>query len=71
MSPPRAPARQTILSAGATEGLGSAVALELASAGATLLIHGRDETRERQAIAEVEAPAGARQRPHGRPHQAV
>jgi NAD(P)-dependent dehydrogenase (short-subunit alcohol dehydrogenase family) len=43
---------------GATDGLGRALASELASAGATLLIHGRDESRGRQAIAELEAAAG-------------
>jgi NAD(P)-dependent dehydrogenase (short-subunit alcohol dehydrogenase family) len=58
VSPPRAPAQQTILITGATDGLGRALALELASAGANLLVHGRDETRGRQAIVELEAAAG-------------
>jgi len=36
---------QVILVTGATDGLGRAVATELAGRGATLLLHGRDETR--------------------------
>jgi NAD(P)-dependent dehydrogenase (short-subunit alcohol dehydrogenase family) len=58
MGPPRALAQQTILITGATDGLGRALASELASAGATVLIHGRDETRGRQAIAELETATG-------------
>jgi NAD(P)-dependent dehydrogenase (short-subunit alcohol dehydrogenase family) len=69
MSPPRAPAQQTILITGATDGLGRALASELASAGATLLVHARDETRGGHAIAELDAAAGARQLPRGRPHE--
>ncbi|MEK6271598.1 MAG: SDR family NAD(P)-dependent oxidoreductase [Actinomycetota bacterium] len=41
----RAPTEQVILVTGATDGLGSAVATELAERGATLLLHGRDEAR--------------------------
>lgn len=41
----QAPAEQVILVTGATDGLGRAVATELAERGATLLLHGRDETR--------------------------
>ena len=41
----QAPAQQVILVTGATDGLGRAVATELAERGATLLLHGRDETR--------------------------
>jgi NAD(P)-dependent dehydrogenase (short-subunit alcohol dehydrogenase family) len=41
----RAPGEQVILVTGATDGLGRAVATELAARGATLLLHGRDETR--------------------------
>ena len=36
---------QTILITGATDGLGRALAAELAAEGATLLLHGRDEAR--------------------------
>jgi len=41
----QAPAEQVILVTGATDGLGRAVATELAERGATLLLHGRDEAR--------------------------
>jgi NAD(P)-dependent dehydrogenase (short-subunit alcohol dehydrogenase family) len=58
VTPPRALEQQTILVTGATDGLGRGLASELASAGATLLIHGREETRGRQAIAELEAATG-------------
>ena len=51
----RALEQQTILITGATDGLGRALASELAATGATLLVHGRDETRGAQAIAELEA----------------
>jgi NAD(P)-dependent dehydrogenase (short-subunit alcohol dehydrogenase family) len=56
---PRALEQQTILITGATDGLGRGLASELASVGATLLIHGRDETRGRQAIGELEAATGS------------
>jgi NAD(P)-dependent dehydrogenase (short-subunit alcohol dehydrogenase family) len=45
--------RQTILITGATDGLGRGLATELAAAGARLLIHGRDEERGRETIAEI------------------
>ncbi len=51
----RALEQQTILITGATDGLGRALASELAAAGATLLVHGRDQTRGEQAITEIEA----------------
>jgi NAD(P)-dependent dehydrogenase (short-subunit alcohol dehydrogenase family) len=51
----RALEQQAILITGATDGLGRALATELAAAGATLLIHGRDEWRGRDAIAEIQA----------------
>jgi NAD(P)-dependent dehydrogenase (short-subunit alcohol dehydrogenase family) len=48
---------------GATDGLGRALAGELAGAGATVLVHGRDEERGRQTIADIEAASpGARLR---------
>lgn len=50
--------QQTILITGATDGLERALATELAAAGATLLIHGRDEARGEQTIAEIEATTG-------------
>jgi NAD(P)-dependent dehydrogenase (short-subunit alcohol dehydrogenase family) len=51
---------QTILITGATDGLGRALAAELAAAGATLLIHGRDDARGQQAIDEIAARTGSR-----------
>jgi NAD(P)-dependent dehydrogenase (short-subunit alcohol dehydrogenase family) len=50
--------QQTILITGATDGLGRAVATELAAGGATLLIHGRDDGRGRETIEEVRARTG-------------
>jgi NAD(P)-dependent dehydrogenase (short-subunit alcohol dehydrogenase family) len=47
--------QQTILITGATDGLGRALARELAAAGANLLIHGRDEERGRETLAELGA----------------
>ncbi|HLY49524.1 MAG TPA: SDR family NAD(P)-dependent oxidoreductase [Solirubrobacteraceae bacterium] len=44
---------QTILITGATDGLGRALATELARTGATLLIHGRDQARGRQLVEEI------------------
>jgi NAD(P)-dependent dehydrogenase (short-subunit alcohol dehydrogenase family) len=49
---------QTILITGATDGLGRAMATELAAAGATLLIHGRDDARGQQAIDDIAAVTG-------------
>jgi NAD(P)-dependent dehydrogenase (short-subunit alcohol dehydrogenase family) len=49
---------QVILITGATDGLGRAVAGELAAAGATVLLHGRDAERGRQAIDEIRARSG-------------
>jgi NAD(P)-dependent dehydrogenase (short-subunit alcohol dehydrogenase family) len=44
---------QTILITGATNGLGRALAAELASTGATLLLHGRDQSRGRRTVGEL------------------
>jgi NAD(P)-dependent dehydrogenase (short-subunit alcohol dehydrogenase family) len=49
---------QTILITGATDGLGRALAAELAAEGATLLIHGRDDTRGQATIDEIHARTG-------------
>ena len=46
---------QVILITGATDGLGRAIAHELAAKGATLLLHGRSEERGRQTVAELQA----------------
>ena len=52
--------QQTILITGATDGLGRGLAGELATAGATLLVHGRDQKRGRETIAELQAATGNR-----------
>jgi NAD(P)-dependent dehydrogenase (short-subunit alcohol dehydrogenase family) len=49
---------QVILITGATDGLGKAVALQLARTGATLLLHGRDEARGQQSLEEIRAQTG-------------
>ena len=46
---------QTILVTGATDGLGRALAVDLAAAGAGVLVHGRDEGRGRDTLAEIRA----------------
>jgi NAD(P)-dependent dehydrogenase (short-subunit alcohol dehydrogenase family) len=51
--PMRPVEEQTILITGATDGLGKELAAALAGAGATVLIHGRDEHRGREAIEEI------------------
>jgi NAD(P)-dependent dehydrogenase (short-subunit alcohol dehydrogenase family) len=45
--------QQTILITGATDGLGRALAQAVASAGATVLAHGRDEARGREAVQQI------------------
>jgi NAD(P)-dependent dehydrogenase (short-subunit alcohol dehydrogenase family) len=54
----RSVAEQTILITGATDGLGRALAAELAAAGATLLIHGRNDARGHETIKEIRAHTG-------------
>jgi NAD(P)-dependent dehydrogenase (short-subunit alcohol dehydrogenase family) len=54
----RALEEQTVLITGATDGLGRGLAGALAASGATLLLHGRDEARGRQTLAEIEAATG-------------
>jgi NAD(P)-dependent dehydrogenase (short-subunit alcohol dehydrogenase family) len=49
----QAVAEQTILITGATDGLGRALAGELAKTGASLLLHGRDEARGQQTLAAL------------------
>ncbi|HYZ38620.1 MAG TPA: SDR family NAD(P)-dependent oxidoreductase, partial [Pseudonocardiaceae bacterium] len=46
-------AEQTVLVTGATDGLGKAVATELARLGATVLVHGRDDNRGRATLTEI------------------
>lgn len=45
--------QQTILITGATDGLGRALAAELASEGATVLVHGRDDRRGEATLREI------------------
>jgi NAD(P)-dependent dehydrogenase (short-subunit alcohol dehydrogenase family) len=51
-------AEQTILITGATDGLGRAVATELARDRVHLLLHGRDEERGRRLLEELRAESG-------------
>ncbi|MBT2206946.1 SDR family NAD(P)-dependent oxidoreductase [Actinomadura sp. NEAU-AAG7] len=44
---------QTILITGATDGLGRALAAELAAEGATVLVHGRDDQRGKATLEEI------------------
>jgi NAD(P)-dependent dehydrogenase (short-subunit alcohol dehydrogenase family) len=44
----------TVLVTGATDGLGKALAAELASSGAKVLVHGRDDARGEQTITELQ-----------------
>jgi NAD(P)-dependent dehydrogenase (short-subunit alcohol dehydrogenase family) len=54
----RPTAEQVILVTGATDGLGRAVATELAQRGATLLLHGRDEARLADTVGRIRAESG-------------
>ena len=47
--------QQTILVTGATDGLGRALAADLAARGATVLLHGRDDRRGEAAMKEISA----------------
>ncbi len=49
---------QVILVTGSTDGLGRHVSAELAARGATVLIHGRDQDRGRQTLAEIRNDTG-------------
>jgi NAD(P)-dependent dehydrogenase (short-subunit alcohol dehydrogenase family) len=49
---------RTILVTGATDGMGRALSERLAGAGATVLLHGRDEARGRAVLEEMRARTG-------------
>src|SRR5436305_11821758 len=51
-------AEQTILVTGATDGLGRALAGELAAVGVAVIVHGRDEKRGRETIEAIRAASG-------------
>src|SRR5689334_5249474 len=55
----RAVSDSTILVTGATDGLGKAVATELARTGATVLLHGRDDERGRRTLDEIAGETGS------------
>ncbi len=55
----RALEEQTILITGATDGLGRALAAELAASGATVLVHGRDDGRGQEALEEIRTRTGS------------
>jgi NAD(P)-dependent dehydrogenase (short-subunit alcohol dehydrogenase family) len=48
-----------VLVTGATDGLGKAVATELARSGATVLVHGRDDTRGERTLHEIRSETGS------------
>lgn len=50
--------QQTILITGGTDGLGRALARELAAAGATVLLHGRDDRRGHETVREIRDDSG-------------
>jgi NAD(P)-dependent dehydrogenase (short-subunit alcohol dehydrogenase family) len=51
-------AQQTILVTGATDGLGRALATELAAGGATVLVHGRDDAKGQDTIDAIRRTTG-------------
>jgi NAD(P)-dependent dehydrogenase (short-subunit alcohol dehydrogenase family) len=59
MAPMRPVDQQTILVTGATDGLGRALARELASLGAAVLLHGRDQARLEETRREIQEATGS------------
>lgn len=54
------PDQQTVLVTGATDGVGRAAATRLAQLGARVLLHGRDQDRLDETVAEIRRRTGAR-----------
>ena len=50
---------QVVLVTGATDGLGRAVAADLAARGATVLLHGRSDARLERTLADLRAATGS------------
>jgi NAD(P)-dependent dehydrogenase (short-subunit alcohol dehydrogenase family) len=50
---------QTVLVTGATDGLGKALATELARAGATVIVYGRDNNRGKATLADITEATGS------------
>jgi NAD(P)-dependent dehydrogenase (short-subunit alcohol dehydrogenase family) len=50
---------KTVLVTGSTDGLGRALALELAAGGATVLLHGRDRVKGEQTLREIRDATGS------------
>jgi NAD(P)-dependent dehydrogenase (short-subunit alcohol dehydrogenase family) len=59
MAPMRPVDQQTILVTGATDGLGRALSRELATLGATVLLHGRDQARLEETRSEIRQATGS------------
>jgi NAD(P)-dependent dehydrogenase (short-subunit alcohol dehydrogenase family) len=50
---------KTVLVTGSTDGLGRALALELAATGATVLLHGRDPVKGEETVRDIREATGS------------